>query len=179
MLNKAKLFNKGLAKSSVTAAKVILVLIDFNQKMEEILLDMQGLFEELEVKGLVPLDQVPNISINTKELPMLQGWETRIVGQTPTFTKPTQSQASETTKEATEVEDKPACKPESQLEPDLTLEESESPQPLVLDNMVVVARRVLSKNPDIAQRMMELLKSQPGRPLRPEEFQAATKLVQD
>ena len=64
ILNKAKLFDKGLAKNPVTAAKVIPVLVDFNQEMDEILMDMRALFEGLEVDGLVPLDQVSNISIN-------------------------------------------------------------------------------------------------------------------
>ena len=76
VLNKAKLFDEGLAKNPVTAAKVIPILHNFNQKMDKILLDMRVLFEGLEVDGLVPLDQVPNISINTEELPKLQGWET-------------------------------------------------------------------------------------------------------
>ena len=48
MLNKARLFDKGFAKNPLTIVKVILVLFDFNHKMEEILLDMRGLFEELE-----------------------------------------------------------------------------------------------------------------------------------
>ena len=74
ILNKAKLFYEGLAKNPIIATKVILVLVDFNQKMDEILMDMQALFKGLEVDGLVPLDQVPNISINTEELPTLQGW---------------------------------------------------------------------------------------------------------
>ena len=74
ILNKAKLFDASLAKNPVTAAKVIPVLVDFNQKMDEILMDMQALFEGLEVSGLVPLDQVPNISINTEELPTIHGW---------------------------------------------------------------------------------------------------------
>ena len=103
VLNKARLFDEGLAKDRVIAVKVIPVLVDFNYKIEEILLNMRGFFEELEVQGLVPLDQMPNLSINTKELPMLQGWETGIVGQTPTPTKPAQPQASEQAKEATEV----------------------------------------------------------------------------
>ena len=65
ILNKARLFDKGLAKNPITAANVISILVDFNQKMEELLMDMRALFDGLEVEGLVPLDQVPNISINT------------------------------------------------------------------------------------------------------------------
>ena len=89
ILNKAKLFDAGLAKNPFTAAKVIPVLVDFNQKMDEILMDMRALFEGLEVSGLVPLDQVPNISINTEELPTIQGWNAGSQAQTPTPTKPT------------------------------------------------------------------------------------------
>ena len=88
VLNKARLFDEGLAKNPVTAAKVVPVLVDFNQTMEEILMDMRGLFKGLEVEGLVPLDQVPNLSINTEELSTLQGWELGTVGHTPTPTKP-------------------------------------------------------------------------------------------
>ena len=74
MLNKARLFDEGFAKNPVIVTKVILVLVDFNQKMEEILLDIRDLFEALEAQQLVPLDQMPNLLINTEELPMLQGW---------------------------------------------------------------------------------------------------------
>ena len=80
VLNKASLFDEGFAKDPVTAAKVISVLVDFNQKIEEILLNMRGLFEGLEAEQLVPLDQMPNLSINTEELPTLQGWEIGTVG---------------------------------------------------------------------------------------------------
>ena len=69
ILNKAKLFDAGLAKNLVTTAKVIPVLVNFNQKMDKILMDMRALFEGLEVSGLVLLDQVPNISINMEEFP--------------------------------------------------------------------------------------------------------------
>ena len=65
ILNKARLFDDGLAKNPVTAAKVIPVLVDFNQKMDEIFQDMHALFDGLKVEGLDPLDQVLNISINT------------------------------------------------------------------------------------------------------------------
>ena len=97
ILNKAKLFDKVLAKNPITAAKVILVLIDFNQKMDKILLDMQALFKGLEVDGLVPLDQVPNISINTEELPTLHGWKTGTQGQMPMPTPTKSAMTSEPT----------------------------------------------------------------------------------
>ena len=75
IFNKARFFDEGLAKNPVTIAKVIPVLVDFNQKIDEILLDMRALFNGLEVEGLVPLDQVPNISINMEELLTLQNQE--------------------------------------------------------------------------------------------------------
>ena len=115
ILNKAKLFDKGLAKNPVTAAKVIPVLVDFNQKMEELLLDMRALFDGLEVEGLVPLDQVPNISINTEELPTLQGWGTGTTGQTPTPTKP--ATIPEPTPPDIEEKDGSAEQPELEPEP--------------------------------------------------------------
>ena len=37
----------------------------------------------------------------------------------------------------------------------------------------------MTKNHDIAQRMMEHLKTQPGRPLQSEEFQTTIKLIED
>ena len=48
VLNKARLFDKGLARNPVTATKVIPILVDFNLKMEETLIDMQSLFDGLE-----------------------------------------------------------------------------------------------------------------------------------
>ena len=129
--------------------------------MEEILLDMRGLFKGLEVQGLVPLDQMPNISINTEELPTLQGWETGTVGQTPISTKLTQLQASEPAKEAAKVHKEPIRELESQPGSDSTLEESKSPQPSSknLDNMTATARQIITENFDITQRMMEHLKT--------------------
>ena len=73
MLDKVRLFDEGFAKNPVTVAKVIPILVDFNQKMEEILFDMRSLFEGLEAQQLVPLDQMPNLLINIEELPTLQG----------------------------------------------------------------------------------------------------------
>ena len=67
------IWDEGLAKNPVTIVKVVHFLVDFNQRLEEILLEMRDLFEELEVEGLVSLDQVSNISINIEELPTLQG----------------------------------------------------------------------------------------------------------
>ena len=76
------------------------------------------------------MDQVPNISINTEELPTLQRWEIGIVGWTPTPTKLTQPQASELIREVAEVQEEPASEPESQPELDPIVEEDESPTAL-------------------------------------------------
>ena len=134
ILSKAKMFDKGLAKNPVTAAKVIPVLINFNEKMDEILIDMWALFKGLEVDGLVPLDQVPNISINTKELPTLQGWNTRTQGQTPTPTKPATTSEPAPRQEQEEVG--PSKGPEP--EPVSTPRSSESPPRLILEEMCEV-----------------------------------------
>ena len=101
--------------------------------------------------------------------------------KTPTPTKPRQPQAFESAREAPKEQEELACEPKSQLGPNLTSEERESPQPSSknLDNMAATTRPIMTENPDIAQRIMEHLKTQPGRPLRPEEFQTVTKSVED
>ena len=48
ILKKARLINKNLAKNPVLATKVIPILVDFNQKMEELLDNMRSLFYGLE-----------------------------------------------------------------------------------------------------------------------------------
>ena len=50
VLRKARLFDEGFAKNPITIVRVIPVLVDFNQKMEEILFNMRGLFEGLEAQ---------------------------------------------------------------------------------------------------------------------------------
>ena len=71
MLNKTRLFDEGFAKNPVIAAKVIPILVDFYQKMEEIFFNMRGFFEGLKAQTLVRLDQLPNLSNNIEELPTL------------------------------------------------------------------------------------------------------------
>ena len=44
--------------------------------------------------------------------------------------------------------------------------------------MIAAAKQIMTKNPDIAQRMMEHLKTQFRRPLQLEKFQIATKPVE-
>ena len=92
---------------------------------------------------------------------MLQGWETRTVEQTPTPMKPTQLQASELAREAPKEQEELAHESEFQPRSDPTPKESESPQPSSknLDDMAVAARWIMIENPDIAQWMMEHLKT--------------------
>ena len=133
--------------------------------MDKIRLDMRALFDGLEVEGLIPLDQVPNISINTEDLPTLQGWRTGTVGQTPTLTKPmtTPKPTPKATQEEGEPVDEGEAKPELELVP--TPKGSGSPPPTTLNDMAVVARWILSKNPDIAEWMLEHLRTNPLVPL--------------
>ena len=158
ILNKAKLFDVGLAKNPITAAKVIPVLIDFNHKMDELLMDMRALFEGLKVSGLVPLDQVPNISINTEELPTLRRWNVGSQAETPTPTK--LAATSEPTPRQEQQEAGPSKEPES--EPVATPMDSGSPQCLTLEEMSNAARRILTENPEITRRMFEHLQIQVG-----------------
>ena len=69
VVNKARLFNSNMAIHLIFGAKVITMLIDFKQKMEEILDNMRSLFEGLEAIQPTSLEMVLNISKNTKEIP--------------------------------------------------------------------------------------------------------------
>ena len=86
VVNKAQLFDANLAQHPVTAKKVIPVLVDFADKMEELLDDMRVLFD-----GLLPevppvaTENLPDIS---GEIPSLTGWGKD--GTTETPTKPDQ-----------------------------------------------------------------------------------------
>ena len=91
VINKAQLFDANLAQHPVTAKKVIPVLVDFADKMEELLDEMRVLFD-----GLLP--EVPPVAVEnlpeiSGEVPSLIGWgkdET-----TETLTKPDQLGPSE------------------------------------------------------------------------------------
>ena len=48
MVNKARLFDANLAKNLVSAGKIIPVLVDFVEKMEELLDEMRVLFDGLQ-----------------------------------------------------------------------------------------------------------------------------------
>ena len=95
VINKAKLFNANLAKNPVTAGKVIQVLIDFAEKMEELLDEMRILFNGLQSE--VPPIAAENHPDISGEIPSLTGWGKE--GTTETPTKPDQPGASEPTRE--------------------------------------------------------------------------------
>ena len=62
VVNKARLFDKNLARNPVSAGKVIPVLVDFAEKMEELLDEMRVLFDKLIPKvPLVAVENLPDI----------------------------------------------------------------------------------------------------------------------
>ena len=52
VLNKARLFDDNLANHLVSITKVILILVDFAKKMEELLQNMRSLFDGLARKEI-------------------------------------------------------------------------------------------------------------------------------
>ena len=58
MVNKVRLFDANFAKKSVLAKKVILILVDFAKKMEELLDEMRALFDGLQSE-VPPLAEPP------------------------------------------------------------------------------------------------------------------------
>ena len=91
VVNKAKLFDANLAKNPVTAGKVIPVLVDFAEKMEELLDEMRVLFDGLQLE--VPPVAAENLPDISGEIPSLTGRGKE--GTTETPTKPDQPGASE------------------------------------------------------------------------------------
>ena len=89
VVNKAKLFKANLAKNPVTAGKVIPVLVDFAEKMEELLDEMRVLFGGLQPE--VPPVNAENLPDILGEIPSLTGWGKE--GTTKTPTKPNQPRA--------------------------------------------------------------------------------------
>ena len=95
VVNKAQLFDANLAQHPVTAKKVILVLVDFADKMEELLDEMRVLFD-----GLLP--EVPPLAAEnlldiSGEIPSLTRWGKEAATKTPT--KPDQSGSSAPTQD--------------------------------------------------------------------------------
>ena len=82
VINKAQLFDANLAQHPVTTKKVIPVLVDFADKMEELLDKMRVLFD-----GLLP--EVPPVAVEnlpdiSGEIPSLTGWGKDGTTETPT-----------------------------------------------------------------------------------------------
>ena len=63
VINKARLFNANLAKTPITAGKVIPVLVDFAEKMEELFDEMRVLFDDLQSEvPPIAAENLPDIS---------------------------------------------------------------------------------------------------------------------
>ena len=91
VVNKAQLFDANLAQHLVAAKKVIPVLVDFADKMEELLDEMRTLFDGLQPE--VPPVAAENLPDISGEIPSLTGWGRD--GTTETPTKPDQPGPSE------------------------------------------------------------------------------------
>ena len=95
VVNKARLFDANLAKNLVTAGKVIPVLVDFAEKMEELLDKMRVLFDGLQPEvHPISAENLPDIS---GDIPSLTGWRKEATTETPT--KPDQPEPSEPIRE--------------------------------------------------------------------------------
>ena len=95
VVNKTQLFDVNLAQNPVTAKKVIPVLVDFADKMEELLDEMRILFDGLQPE--VPPVVAENLPDISSEIPSLIGWGKE--GTTETITKPDQPGPSKPTRE--------------------------------------------------------------------------------
>ena len=82
VINKVKLFDANLAKNLVTAGKVILVLVDFAEKMEELLDEIRVLVDGLQPD--VPPIAAENLPDISGEIPSLIGWGKEGMMETPT-----------------------------------------------------------------------------------------------
>ena len=82
VVNKARLFEANLAKNPVTVGKVIPILVDFAEKMEELLDEMRVLFDGLQLE--VPPIAEENLLDISGEIPSLTGWGKEVATETPT-----------------------------------------------------------------------------------------------
>ena len=128
VVNKAQLFDTNLAKNPVTASKVIPVLVDFAEKMEELLDEMRILFDRLQPK--VPPVAAENLPDISSEIPSLTGWEKE--GTTKTPTKPDQPGASELI-----LEEEALARPEPPQSPRMHIAGTVGPVREVLVNTMV------------------------------------------
>ena len=76
VVNKARLFDANLAKNPVTSGKVIPVLVDFAEKMEELLDKMRVFFDGLQPEVL-PIAVVNLLDISG-EISSLTGWRKEV-----------------------------------------------------------------------------------------------------
>ena len=96
VVNKARLFDTNLAKNPVLTGKVIPVLVDFVETMEELLDEMRVLFDGLQSE--VPPLAAENLPDISREIPSLTGWG-KEVAPIETLTKPDQPGPSELIRE--------------------------------------------------------------------------------
>ena len=82
VVNKAQLFDANLAKNPVIVGKVIPVLVDFAEKMEELLDELRILFDGLQPE--VPPVAAENLPDISGEIPSLTGWGKEGTTETPT-----------------------------------------------------------------------------------------------
>ena len=95
VINKAKLFDANLAKNPITVGKVIPVLVDFAEKIEELLDEMRVLFDRLYPEE--PPTAAENLLDISGEIPSLTRWGKEAT--TETSTKPDEPRAFEPTHE--------------------------------------------------------------------------------
>ena len=95
VVNKARLFDANLDKNPVSAGKIIPILVDFAEKMEELLDEMRVFFDGLQPE--VPPVAAENLLDISGEIPSLIGWGKEATTETPT--KPDQPVPSEPTRE--------------------------------------------------------------------------------
>ena len=128
VVNKAQLFDANLAKNPVTTGKVIPVVVDFAEKMEELLDEMRILFDGLQPE--VPSVAAENLPDISGEIPSLIGWGKE--GTTETSMKPDQPGASEPT-----WEEKAPTRPEPLHSPKTHIAGTVGPVREVLVNTMV------------------------------------------
>ena len=128
VVNKVQLFDSNLAQHPVTAKKVIPVLVDFADKMEDLLDEMRILFDGLQPE--VPPVTAENLLEISGEIPSLIGWGKD--GTTETPTKPDQPGPSEPIQE----KEAPA-RPEPLHSPKTHIAETSAPVREVLVESIV------------------------------------------
>ena len=188
VVNKAQLFDANLAQHPVTAKKVIPVLVDFADKMEELLNEMRILFDGLlpEV-SLVAAENLPDIS---SEVSSLTGWgkdgmtETPLIPDQPRSSAPHQEEETPTRPETshsprTQLVDTPAQVREVVVEPIVgkvvrEIEEGEGASHDILTPIPPARIDVVQTGPEeqMSERMREL--PTPPSGLTPEPISLGT-----